>query len=55
LIGCVVTVAASQIGFGAVLLTRAGRRRVSRYTQNDTGVADQEADGPREVNTDEDG
>ena len=55
LIGCVVTVAASQIGFGAVLLTRAGRRRVSRYTQNDTGVADQEADSPREVNTDEDG
>ncbi len=44
--GCVVTVAASQIGFGAVLLTRAGRRRVSRYTQNDTGVADQQADSP---------
>ena len=55
LIGCVVTVAASQIGFGAVLLTRAGRRRESWYTQNDTGVADQEADSPREVNTDEDG
>jgi hypothetical protein len=44
--GCVVTVAASQIGFGAVLLTRAGRRRESRYTQNDTGVADQQADSP---------
>jgi hypothetical protein len=41
--------------FEPVLLTMAGRRRVSRYTQNDTGVADQEADSPREVNTDEDG
>jgi hypothetical protein len=44
--GCVVIVAASQIGFGAVLLTRAGRRRESHYTQNDTGIADQEVDSP---------
>ena len=53
--GCVVTIAASQIGFGAVLITSAGRRRVSRYTQSDTGVADQEADSPEGVTTDEEG
>ena len=54
-IGCVVTVAASLIGFGAVLISGAGHWRGFRYTKSDTGVADQETDGPEEVNTDEDG
>ena len=41
LAGYVVTIAVSQIGFGAVLLTRAGRRMGYRHTPKDTVVSDQ--------------